>query len=517
MNNWSRVTFIAAIAVVVTLSFERAEAQTLQGLANGCGSNMNAQLGNGTISETGSPLPVAVTGLGTVTSIVAGVGHSMALKEDGTIWAWGANYNGQLGAGIPDRYSTVPVQVSGLTNVVRIAAGGDQSFAVKADGTLWVWGQNAWGQLGIGSSVPSSFVPVQVSSLSNIVAAAGGMFHSIALKSDGSVWAWGHNSWGQLGNGTNTHANAPVQVSGLANVLSIAAGSFHNMAVRADGTVWAWGHNLYGQLGIGSALHSYVPVQVPGLGDVARLAPAGLHTLALKTDGTVWAWGTNMHGQLGTGNNMDSNVPIAVSSLTNVLSVVSGYFHSMALKSDGTVWSWGGNYDGQLCNGTTIPSNLPGAVPSLNGALALFTDSNAAHGFALFSPPPAGVEFASAFPKLTIKAGPPAGFDLNELFTLGAASNGIDPLTEPAELRIGTYSVIIPAGSFKAIPNGRYAFNGVINNVSLAVQIEPVSYNTFSFKVGATGVNLSSLTNPVEVLLIIGNDQGAASAIAKFQ
>jgi hypothetical protein len=441
----------------------------------------------------------------------------VALKADGTVWAWGANYNGQLGAGIPDPYSTVPVQVSGLANVVRIAAGGDHSLAIKADGTLWVWGQNAWGQLGIGSSVPSSFVPVQVSTISNVVAAAGGMFHSIALKSDGSVWAWGHNSWGQLGDGTNNFANVPVQVSGLSNVLSIAAGGDHNLAIKTDGTVWAWGHNLYGQLGNGSALHSYVPIQVPGFGDVARLAPGVLHTLALKTDGTVWAWGSNMHGQLGTGNNMDSRVPIAVSGLTNVLSVVSGYAHNMALKADGTVWSWGANYDGQLCNGTTIHNNLPGAAPSMDGALALFTGSTASHDFALFNAPPAGVEFASAFPKLIIKAGPPAGFDLNELFTLGPSSNGINPVTEQAELRIGTYSVIMPAGSFKAIPNGRYAFNGVINNVSLAVQIEPVSYNTFAFKVGATGVNLSNLTNPVEVSLIIGNDQGTASAIAKFQ
>jgi uncharacterized protein (TIGR03437 family) len=169
-------------------------------------------------------------------------------------------------------------------------------------------------------------VPVQVSGLTSVVAIAAGATHSLALKSDGTVWAWGDNSEGELGNGSNANSNAPVQVSGLTGVVAIAGGANHSLSLKSDGTVWAWGN----ELGNGSNANSYVPVQVSGLTGVVAIAGGEFHSLSVKMDGTVWAWGSNFYGQLGNGSNAHSNVPVQVSGLTGVAAIAGGEFHSLA-------------------------------------------------------------------------------------------------------------------------------------------------------------------------------------------
>jgi YD repeat-containing protein len=153
----------------------------------------------------------------------------------------------------------------------RVAAGLNHSLTLKEDGTLWSWGYNYYGQLGIGSTVDQWF-PAQVTALSNVVAGAGGAYHSVAAKSDGTVWTWGYNGYGQIGDGTTTNRSTPVQVSGLANVVAVAAGDYHTVALKSDGTVWAWGYNGYGQLGDGTTTNRSTPVQVSGLTGVTALA-----------------------------------------------------------------------------------------------------------------------------------------------------------------------------------------------------------------------------------------------------
>ncbi len=316
------------------------------------GWNPYGQLGNGT--NTDSNIPVQVSALSGIKAIAGGGGHCLALKNDSTLMAWGGNFLGQLGNGT-NTDSNIPVQVSALSDITAIAGGDEEhSLALKSDGTLWTWGRNFEGQLGIGISGwgIQSNLPVQVSVLSGMIAIAGGRYHSLAVKNDGTAWAWGANGAGQLGNGTTTESNVPVQISALSGIIAIAGGGWHSLALKNDGTVWTWGGSL-------------VPVQVIALSGITAIAAGEHHSLALKNDGTVWAWGGNNSGQLGTGNNTSSNVPVQVSALSGITAIAAGNNHSLALKNDGTVWAWGFNNYGQVGNGTNTSSNVPVQVTGL--------------------------------------------------------------------------------------------------------------------------------------------------------
>ncbi|MFD2329317.1 RCC1 domain-containing protein [Cohnella sp. GCM10020058] len=242
------------------------------------GFNNNGQLGDGTLTNRSSPVQVA--GLSNVVAIAAGAYHSLALKADGTVWAWGSNTVGQLGDNSTVNRAT-PVLVSGLTGVEALDGGIGHSVALKKDGTVWSWGYNSDGQLGIGTTVNRS-APVQIAGLAKITAVVAGGYHSVALKSDGSVFAWGANGEGQLGIGTTAGRTSPVQVPGLADVKSIGAGLQHSLAAKyGDGTVWAWGDNGYGQLGDGTTTDRLSPVQAAGIGSIMRVEGGAYSTTAL--------------------------------------------------------------------------------------------------------------------------------------------------------------------------------------------------------------------------------------------
>ncbi len=312
-----------------------------------CGRNDKGQLGDGT--KTDKATVVQVSGLSGITAIAGGYSHSLTLKNDGTVWAWGDNYYGQLGDGTRTDKTTA-VQVSGLSGITAIAGGGSHSLALKDDGTVWAWGRNDYGQLGDGTNTYKT-TAVQVSGLSGIAAIAGGYSHGLALKNDGTVWAWGDNHYGQLGDGTKTNKTTAVQVSGLSGVAAIAGGYSHSLALKNDGTVWAWGDNYYGQLGDGTITYKTTAVQVSGLGEIKAIASGNNNSLALKNDGTMWAWGSNYYGQLGDGTRTDKTTAVQVSGLSGITAIAGGYSHSLALKNDGTVWAWGDNYYGQLGDG----------------------------------------------------------------------------------------------------------------------------------------------------------------------
>jgi len=339
------------------------------------GANGNGQLGNNSLTD--SSVPVQVSNLSGVTAIAGGGGSGYALKSDGTVWAWGANGNGQLGNNSTTD-SSVPVQVSGLTGITAITGGTGSVYALKSDGTVWTWGYNASGQLG-NNSTTDSHVPVQVldstgsTGLSGVIAIAGGGGSGYALKSDGTVWAWGANAYGQLGNNSTTVSHVPVQVldstgsTGLTGVTAVAAGGWSGYALKSDGTVWAWGLNSSGQLGNDVTTDNHVPVQVLGLTGVTAIASKYESGYALKSDGTVWAWGYNSDGELG--NNLITNSPVAVqvSGLSGVTAIAGGGYFGYALKSDGTVWDWGANFNGQLGNNSTTESHVPVKVSGLTG------------------------------------------------------------------------------------------------------------------------------------------------------
>ncbi len=289
-------------------------------------------------------------------------------QTGGTPWAWG------------DGDGNIPVPVLGLTGITALAGGDSHSLALENDGTVWAWGWNFYGQLGNGTNTDSN-VPVQVSSLAGVMTIACGWAHSLALKGDGTVWAWGYNYFGQLGNGTNTDSDVPVQVLGLTSVTAIACGHYHSLALKSDGTLWAWGYNYYGQLGDGTNTSSDVPVQISAIPGVTAIAGGGDHSLALKNDGTLWAWGDNTAGELGNGTNTESGVPVQVSGLTNVTAIACGWGHSLALKNEGSVWAWGYNVSGQLGNRTNTDSNVPVQVSTLAGVMAIICGDS--HSLAL--------------------------------------------------------------------------------------------------------------------------------------
>ncbi len=282
---------------------------------------------------------------------VAGVGP----RRDASLLSWGLNASGQLGhaSGGP----SIPVGVGGAeisaTATVAVRAGTAHSLALSADGTVWSWGFNVLGQLGNGSTVDAS-QPVKVNGLTDAKAIGSGYLHSLAVRQDGTVVSWGWNEHAQLGTGSTTNSKAPVVVSGLTDVVAVAGGASHSLALKADGTVWAWGFNHLGQLGVGAAVESRVPVMVPQLTGVVSIAAGAFSSVALRSDGTVWTWGWNIFGQLGTGLTLDRRTPTQVAGLTGVTAVASGAFHVLALREDGTVSGFGLNHLGQLGRGPIV-------------------------------------------------------------------------------------------------------------------------------------------------------------------
>jgi alpha-tubulin suppressor-like RCC1 family protein len=335
------------------------------------GANQWSQLGLGNSVNKLSPTQIGT--LATWASTATGSSHSLGLRADKTLWAWGLNTNGQLGIdpiANPATSIAAPVVVIGSSATWRTVSAGDlHSAGIKADGSLFTWGQNFSGQLGVGDNLDKS-VPtaITLSTIKTWTAVAAGASHTVAMRSDltscaGNVYAWGAGGSGQLGLLLLNNINIPTCVNLFPfQATAIAAGGAHTIAIRSDGTLWAWGSNASGQLGDGTTTDAIVPIQIGTSTDWIAISAGGSHSVGIQRDASLWTWGSNGYGQLGNGGTTDVLVPTRAGTAANWRKVSAGKYYTTAVKNDGTLWLWGRNDAGQLGNGTTT-TNTAFSIP----------------------------------------------------------------------------------------------------------------------------------------------------------
>jgi alpha-tubulin suppressor-like RCC1 family protein len=292
--------------------------------------------------------------------VSAGQNFTLAIKADGTLWGWGQNGN-LLGLGYFSVSENLPIQIGTANDWMTVSAGGNHALAVKTNGTLWSWGSGIFGQLGNGAFNSATFNVTQIGTATDWIKVSAGSLFSVALKNNGTLWTWGRNNVGQLGNNTFIDTNVPAQVGTAIDWSQIDAGGEHTLAIKTTGDLWAWGNNPFGQLGDGTTNTSNNPIIISTAGWSA--VSAGFdHSMALTPNGLLYTWGNNTNGQLCNGTNTAVNIPTLVvdtSGAINFYLVISaGQTHSMVIRNDNTLWTSGQNNFGQLGIGNNSNTNV---------------------------------------------------------------------------------------------------------------------------------------------------------------
>jgi alpha-tubulin suppressor-like RCC1 family protein len=334
------------------------------------GSNFSGEIGDRTQINKSSPVQT-ISGGANWKQISGGYTFFGGIKTDGSLWMWGANDSTggyALGDGATGNKSS-PIQTSaGGTSWKMISCGYYHTAATKIDGTLWVWGLNANGQLGTNGTLTSTNPRQTIATATTWKVVSAGKFHNAAIKTDGTLWLWGGNSYGQIGDNTNgTDRLSPVQtISGGTNWKLASSGKYHTAAIKTDGTLWLWGSSNYGQIGDNTTTAKSSPIQtIAGGTNWKYVVATYANTYAIKTDGTLWAWGWNYYGGIGNNTNtittgLSISSPVqTIASGTNWKSVVGGINHAVAIKTDGTLWTWGRNIYGQLGNNSSTDLSSP--------------------------------------------------------------------------------------------------------------------------------------------------------------
>ncbi len=333
------------------------------------GANDTGQLGDG--STDPSNTPVEVLGLTGVIRVAAGWRHTCAVTDVGTAYCWGGNDLQQLGDGTSDS-SAEPVAVSGVDDATDVTCGDAHTCAIRAGGSVWCWGANFDGQLGDGSFDVDSSVPVEATGFTGAISISAGFSHSCAATMTGNVWCWGDNLASQLGPGTtDDNRDAPIQVTGVSGAIQVASGDAHNCVATNSGQAWCWGEGADGKLGDGLTDDDPNPKQVSGPAGVQWVAGSISHTCAVAA-GEVWCWGSNanddsgnINGKLGTGSQQAINgAAAAVTGVSGAAQVTTGDQFSCATDSAGKLWCWGEGDDGELGNEGNNGSETPVPVSS---------------------------------------------------------------------------------------------------------------------------------------------------------
>lgn len=343
------------------------------GKAFSWGANDYGQLGNRTQNASVKPVPVLFpSGAGAITAVAIGDQHSLALMSDGSIYSWGRNSDGQLGDGTKMSQNE-PVKVrlpADAGKAVAITAGMAHSMALMEDGRVYAWGLNYSGQMGDNTGISKIYpTPVDLPDL-RATAIAAGREHSLAVMEDGRVYAWGKNNDGQLGTGTVSDEIKPREVllpKGTA-AIGVSAGWAHSLVLMSDGSIYSFGLNANGQLGDGTGTTRLQPVRVKttaAMGKPTVLVSGAYHNFALMSNGAVYAWGDNGAGRLGDGTTETQSLPRRVlfpSGVKTIVAIGAGDSHSLAMAANGAIYAWGYNKFGQLGDGSTANRNDPTPV-----------------------------------------------------------------------------------------------------------------------------------------------------------
>lgn len=342
------------------------------------GRNNEGQLGQEDTVNRSSPVQVGTDT--TWSDISAGTEHVLARKENGTLWAFGNGGNGRLGLNNTTAFSS-PVQIGSETNwTSSFSACSAHSFAVTTEGELYAWGDGGDGRLAQNSTT-SFFSPVQIGALTNwanVVESALNQ-NGFAIKTDGTLWAWGQGADGVLGINTTDNQSSPVQVGALTNWSRVASGQNWCLALKTDGTLWSWGTNENGRLGLNLAFNvkKSSPVQIGSLTNWVDIGCGREFGAAIDSSGELYVWGLNSAGQLGLNDEITRSSPVQVGALTNWSKITNNNSACASLKTDGTLWGWGQNFHGNIGDGATVYRSSPVQV----GSLATWSDIDGGSSF----------------------------------------------------------------------------------------------------------------------------------------
>ena len=335
-----------------------------EGFSYSWGQGSFGKLGDNSTTNKSSPITIT-GGFSDWCNVSAGYDHSLGIAYNGSAWAWGLGSAGRLGDNSVVSSSSPVSVVGGFTDWRQLSAGGAHSLGVRQSGTLYAWGCNSFAQLGDNTTVNKSSPVSVVGGFTDWCQLSAGFRHSLAVRCNGTAWAWGAGYRGRLGDGTSTDKSSPVSVvGGFTDWCQLSAGAYHSVAVRCNGTAWAWGRGTCGRLGDNTNVDKSSPVSVVGgFIDWCQVSAGVYHSVAIRQNGTAWTWGSAASGSLGNNTIVSKSSPVSVvGGFTDWCQVSAGRDNNLGIRRNGTAWAWGKNYCGSLGDNTTVNKSSPVSV-----------------------------------------------------------------------------------------------------------------------------------------------------------